>query len=66
MTVGIDDYHSLDEQIQNSNAAPMKDTQKTNLANVKLDLLNNDDFDRVVSKLEIFVLSDKSIFEKDY
>lgn len=42
------------------------DAKKADLSKVKLELLDDEDFDRVVSRLEIFVLSDPTVFEDGY
>lgn len=46
--------------------AATPDPKKADLSKVKLELLDNEDFDRVVSKLEIYVLSEPSVFEEGY
>ena len=62
MTVGIDDYHTRDEvYVEDEPSAPEENPQISDLP-----LLDEgeEDFDRVVSKLEVFVIRDQNIFNR--
>ena len=62
MTVGIDDYH-LPKEVSGKEDEEPPSTQTP----VAVDFYDStEDFDLVVSKLEIYVIRDISIFEKDY
>ena len=62
VTVGIDNYHTQDEIYREES----KTDETPNPPKINLNIINRDeyeeDFDRVISKLEIFVIKDKSIF----
>jgi hypothetical protein len=66
VTVGIDDYHTEDEIYRRNEEVKLQE-ETPNPPKINLDIIaGEDDFDRVISKLEIFVIRSKEIFEKSY
>jgi len=61
VTVGIDNYHTQNEVYREES----KDQETPNPQNVNLEFVESEkgEFDRVISKLEIFVIKNKSIFD---
>ena len=73
VTVGIDDYHASDEVLHSGKKQSQEQseasasTKGAQLPEVDVKFHDDEeDFDRVVSKLEIFAIKDQSIFSQDY
>ena len=71
LVVGVDDYHQ-DSEVYKSEKNDEEETpvaSAINPKNIDLNIMSNDyelDFERVVSKLEIFVIRNPNIFGADY
>lgn len=73
LVVGVDDYHQ-DSEVYKSEKNDEEETKTpasnpVNPKNIDLNIMSNDyemDFERVVSKLEIFVIRNPNIFAADY
>ena len=67
VTVGIDDYHQPEEVFEKAKGQLEEEKSTLGKTRIPIDLKFTDDdeedFDRVVQKLEIFVIKDNSIFE---
>ena len=64
--VGVDDFHAEDEVQKFSNNEDLEATPSAALSIPDFSFIENqEDFNRVVSKLEIYIIKDPSIFTRD-
>lgn len=71
LVVGVDDYHQDSEVYKSEKNDEEENTPAStiNTKNIDFNIMNSDyelDFERVVSKLEIFVIRNPNIFGADY
>lgn len=67
VTVGIDNYHTENEVYKKTEEAKNAIEDTPNPPKINLNIIDGEDeFDRVIQKLEIFVIKDNKIFDKSH